>query len=149
MKKILFVCTGNTCRSPMAEGILKDMARKKGIDIDVKSAGVFAFEGDKASQEAIEVLKEEDIDISDHRTKLVTEEMVEGADLVLTMSFSHKDTLLFKYPFSKEKIYSLKEYVFYRQADIQDPYGGGMKAYKETKEELKDVLEKLLEKIQE
>ncbi len=147
MKKILFVCTGNTCRSPMAAAMLEDMAEKKGLDIEVQSAGIFAFAGDRPSNEAIEVLEEENIDISEHRTKLVTKKMLEEVDLVLTMTFSHKETLLFKYPFISGKIYTLKEYVYGVEEDVCDPYGGGLKVYEEVRKELEVLIKKLIEKI--
>lgn len=148
MKKILFVCTGNTCRSPMAAAILKEMAEEKGLDIEVDSAGIFAFAGDRASREAIEVLKDKALDISHHRSKLVTDKLLEEADLVLTMTFSHKETLLFKHPFVSGKIYTLKEYAYDIAEDVHDPYGRRLKAYYEVENELRKVLEKVLDKIE-
>lgn len=147
MKKILFVCTGNTCRSPMAAAILEEMAEEEGVDIEVESAGIFAFAGDRASREAMEVLKDKKIDISHHRSKLVTEKLIEEADLILTMTFSHKETLLFKYPFASGKLFTLKEYAYDRTEDVHDPYGRGLKAYYEVEKELRRVLGKVLEKI--
>ncbi len=148
MKKILFVCTGNTCRSPMAAALLKEMAEEKGLDIEVDSAGIFAFSGDSASREAVEVLRKKQIDISDHRSKLVTDNLLEEADLVLTMTYSHKETLLFKHPFVSRKIYTLKEYAYGLAEDVHDPYGRGLKAYKEVGNELREVLEKVLERME-
>ena len=145
---ILFICTGNTCRSPMAEGFMKDIAEKKGIDVKVSSAGVFAFDGQLVSKEAVEVMKSEGIDISDHRAKTVNKTLLESADLILTMSSSHKRELLRKFDFIKNKVYTLKEYVYGSEEDIQDPFGQGIKAYINAKNEIKKSIIKVVEKIE-
>lgn len=142
---ILFVCTGNTCRSPMAEGLLKDMAGKKRIELNVTSAGIFAFDGQEVSREASYVMKEEGIDISQHRAKIIHRDLLESADLILTMSRSHKRELLGKYDFLKDKVYTLKEYAYKREEDVEDPFGRGIGAYRKAKEEIKKALEELID----
>jgi len=144
---ILFVCTGNTCRSPMAEALLKDMAKKQGIDIEVKSAGLFALDGANASKEAIEALKAEGIDIRDHRASLVHRQLLEEADLILTMSLSHKEALLSKFNFIKDKVYTLKEYAYGKVEDVADPFGGDINVYNSTKEEIKKALEEVVKRL--
>ena len=131
----------------MAAAILKEKAKEKKINIEVDSAGIFAFTGDKASKEAIKVLKEKQIDISKHNSKLVTDELLEEADLVLTMTHSHKETLLLKHPLVAGKIYTLKEYAYGVDNDVYDPYGRGIKAYREVEKELSEALERVLRKI--
>lgn len=137
---ILFICTGNTCRSPMAEGILKDMAKKKGLKLNVTSAGTFAFDGQEVSRDAVHVMREEGIDISQHRSRIVHRDLVESADLIFTMSRSHKGELLKKYDFLKDKVYTLKEYAYGREEDVEDPFGRGTSAYRKAKEEIKKAL---------
>lgn len=143
---ILFVCTGNTCRSPMAQGLLEDMARKKDLDIVVRSAGVFALDGQSVSREAVQVLREEGINISHHRANMIYRDLVEESDLILTMSKSHKEALLSKYDFIEGKVFTLKEYAYGLEEDILDPFGRGIDVYRHTKEEIKDALEEIIYK---
>lgn len=103
---ILFVCTGNTCRSPMAEAIMKS----KWPEESVKSAGVFAGKGEPMASNSEVVLREKNLTL-DHETAQITEEMLEWADLVLTMTDRHKQTLTLQYPNYESKYYTLKEYV--------------------------------------
>lgn len=144
---ILFVCTGNTCRSPMAEGILKDMARKASINLTVKSAGVFAYNGDSASSGAVEAMEEIGIDISHHKATSIHTKLMEEADLILTMGGYHKQTLVSRFPHTESKIFSLKEYIYGINEDIQDPFGQGKIVYNRTRDEIKEDLIKFMEKI--
>ncbi len=103
---ILFVCTGNTCRSPMAEAIMKS----KWPEEKVKSAGVFAGKGEPMAGNSEVVLREKDLTL-DHETSQITEELLEWADLVLAMTDRHKQTLTLQYPNYDNKYFTLKEYV--------------------------------------
>src|SRR5690554_5439383 len=121
MKKILFVCTGNTCRSSMAEGIFKNLLKEaknpmKGIE--VVSAGTAVFTQEPANQKAIKVMEERGIDISSHRSQPIGKELLESADLILTMTQSHREQILRMDPQLKNKVYTLLEF-------IQDKEGQG------------------------
>ncbi|SEM80162.1 low molecular weight protein arginine phosphatase [Lihuaxuella thermophila] len=109
MLRILFVCTGNTCRSPMAEAILRKIAQDEELEIEVRSAGVSAMNGSPASKQALQVLGEKGIRHS-HRSRLIEPELVDWADLILTMTRTHKHFMIHDFPDSMEKVYTLKEY---------------------------------------
>ncbi len=145
MKKILFVCTGNTCRSPMAEAILRNYNLS---DIEVKSAGVYAYGGQTASEYAIKVLNKQNI-AQNHASSPLKEEDIEWATYVLTMTESHKQLIASHYPRAIEKTFTLKEFVNDEPGnrDISDPFGGNEQVYEQTFHELSKWIEKLVEKL--
>ncbi|ASB87007.1 low molecular weight protein arginine phosphatase [Bacillus sonorensis] len=145
---ILFVCTGNTCRSPMAEALFKSAASRKKLDVSVKSAGLFAPENGKASLYAVEALFEKNIALN-HSSAPLSKEKIEWADLVLTMTEQHKFLARQEYPDDQEKIYTLIEYVMGGNGDIADPFGGSLSAYQKTRDELEHLLKELAEKLSE
>lgn len=145
---ILFVCTGNTCRSPMAAALLEDMAKNKGISLDVKSAGIYALDGQRATRGAIEALKYSNINIEDHRANIVHRDLLKEADLILTMARSHKLELISRFGDFHEKIYTLNEYAYGIEKDIADPFGGSINIYRNTKDEIETVLNEIVNKIQ-
>lgn len=144
---ILFVCTGNTCRSPMAAALLEDMAKNKGIGLDVKSAGIYALDGQNATREAMEALKDNNINIEDHRASIVHRDLLNEADLILTMGKSHKSELVSRFGDFDEKIYTLNEYAYGVEKDIADPFGGNINIYRNTKEEIEKALEEIIGKL--
>lgn len=145
MIRVLFVCTGNTCRSPMSEAILKNMDAS---EIEVKSAGVFAANGQAASIYAQQVLSENGIE-HNHRSKSLTQEEIEWATHIFTMTESHKKLIHETYPKAIEKTFTLKEFVRdeIKDRDVTDPYGGTKMTYQETYVELYRLIEHLTEKL--
>ncbi|MBP3040548.1 low molecular weight protein arginine phosphatase [Bacillaceae bacterium Marseille-Q3522] len=142
MYRILFVCTGNTCRSPMAEAILK---HKKSAEMEVRSAGIFVQNGGQLSENTKKVLKNNGIDFT-HTSNSITEELLEWATHILTMTESHKQTLITFFPKAKEKTFTLMGFVRDEtKKDIADPYGGTIKDYEQTYAELTDAIGKMLD----
>jgi protein arginine phosphatase len=144
LQRILFVCTGNTCRSPMAEAILKN----KNLDgVEVRSAGVHAANGSEASAHAQRVLEEKGIE-HHHHSSMLTRDEVNWADLILTMTVSHKTVILQQYPECSKKLFTLKEFSgeTYNH-DVVDPFGGNIAIYQETYQELEKWINKAVEKL--
>lgn len=139
---IYFICTGNTCRSPMAAAIL---AAKKLEGVEVKSAGIYAMPGGVMSTGTTQVLQEENMWMP-HTTSPVTPDDLAWADLILTMTVSHKNGLLQAYPHVADKTFSLKEYALDQDGDVSDPYGGSTAIYRETFKELSKLIDVIVEK---
>jgi protein-tyrosine-phosphatase len=145
LQRILFVCTGNTCRSPMAEAILKN---KNLETIEVKSAGIYAVNGSEASAHAKQVLAGKGID-HDHHGSLLTNQVVDWADLILTMTSSHKLAIQDQYPQSIVKVCTLKEFIGAPPSDhdVIDPYGGSLAMYEKTYRELEALIDRAIERL--
>lgn len=140
MKKIIFVCTGNTCRSPMAEGIFNALAEERKWQARARSAGLFVAEPVVSANSAA-VMREQGIDISGHIPMQITDEIIREADLLLTMTDSHKRQLL-RGGVSPDKVGTLAEFAG-EAGDVPDPYGGSIEVYRSTAREIKRLLEKI------
>lgn len=153
IKKIMFICTGNTCRSAMAEGLLKKMLQDKGItDVEVYSAGLHASTGEYSTDEAIKVMQEQyDVNILNHQSVNVKNTNIKDMDLVLCATHAQLTTLEYMYPEIEHRIFTIKEYAYGPQVedkDIDDPWGYPITVYEKCAKEIYDALEKILENYQ-
>lgn len=144
MQRILFVCTGNTCRSPMAEAILKN---HKLENVEVRSAGVYAVNGSDASAHAKSVLKENNI-LHDHQSRVLSESDIAWATFILTMTASHKEVIIHHFPQAVNKTFTLKEFAGETfDQDVADPFGGNPKHYREAYQEIEQAIGTILRRL--
>ncbi|WP_107923666.1 low molecular weight protein arginine phosphatase [Lysinibacillus parviboronicapiens] len=142
---ILFVCTGNTCRSPMAEVILK---HKQMNNVEVRSAGIYAMPNAEMSAHAQQILAEANMTHQHLATQLSETEM-DWADLILTMTTAHRDTVIANFPYAEGKVFTLKEYTSIGSLEnVVDPYGGNKAIYEETFTELNKLVDNLVKKLE-
>ncbi|NOX97386.1 MAG: low molecular weight protein arginine phosphatase [Nitrospirae bacterium] len=150
-KTILFVCTGNTCRSVMAQGLFHKMLKDRGKkDIKLASAGTGALPGMKPPREVEDVLGEEGIDVSQHEATRLTTDLIEKADLILAMDRCHQQTILEMSSRASEKTFLLEEFISCAGDEfpgIPDPIGESLDTYREIFGKIKRCLEELLKKV--
>ena len=142
--KILFVCTGNTCRSPMAEAIFNHLSLQSGKEHFSSSAGVSVFMPQPLSKKSSVALNKIGINDFHHISHSLDSLDIENCDLVLTMTSSHKFAVKNAFPKHKNKVYTLKEKAYGLDSDIADPYGMEQDVYDSCAQEIKNAIERLL-----
>lgn len=126
---------------------MKRLAEKEKLKVEIQSAGVAAASGTPASVHTAKILRERGVEL-DHASQPVTPELVEWADLILTMTYSHKQVVIRQFPAAQQKVFTLKEYIGeVTDLDVMDPFGGSLEIYRETESELEMALLKLIRKI--
>lgn len=153
MKNIVFICTGNTCRSPMAEYIFKYLAKERGMALDISSAATMAYPGEPMNDNARTALKRLRVPYDEHKSTPVSEFIIRRADLILTMEARHARQLLIDYPSAADKVFTLKGYANNAGAidgtqDIRDPYGQPLDCYIKTAMEIEKAAKDVLERLQ-
>lgn len=147
--KIMFICTGNICRSAMAQALLKKKTKEQNKDIEVYSCGIYAEDGDIPTYEGIEVMKKYGIDLEKHRAVNIINSNIEDMDVILCAAESHKNSVISMYPELKVKVFTMKEYAGYPRSDwnINDPWGYGIDVYTKCAEEIEECINKILNKL--
>ncbi len=129
---VLFVCAGNTCRSPLAQAVFSRKAREAGREIQFLSAGTSAIEGDGASAHAQTVAKEKGLDLDSHVAAMVSARHVAPADVILTMRETQKGEILARFPEAEGKVFVIGEYLNDPGHEVPDPFGKGLDEYRKT-----------------
>ncbi|HIL24025.1 MAG TPA: ribose 5-phosphate isomerase B, partial [Verrucomicrobia bacterium] len=146
MKKILFVCTGNICRSPMAEGFFRELMKEQG-GYEALSAGLGAIDGASPSVHSVTAMQELGIDITDQRSAQITPEMVAESDYIFGLASGHVDNIIRYFPQARERVFLLREFVEALPADrkdIADPIGGDLTIYQVCRNQIKEGIEALI-----
>ncbi len=139
MKKVLFVCTGNTCRSPMAEGIFNKLAEEKNLDVRADSVGLDTTDGLPVSENAVKACEEIGVDISKHTSRCFRDCDLGAYDKICTMSFAHTDRLIdMGVPVGKIEVMTGSD------RGIPDPYGCGLGIYRSSRDIIKRSVDKIL-----
>jgi protein arginine phosphatase len=147
MHSVLFVCTANICRSPMAMGLLQGIVYDTIVDWRIESAGTWAIEGQPAARFTQQVLLTRGIDLRNHRSRLVSNPMMEQFNLILAMESGHKEALKVEFPFASKKIFTVSQMID-QVFDIIDPIGGPLLDFEATARELTQIIQKGFGKIE-
>lgn len=150
MPAVLFVCTANICRSPLAEVLFRDQLAQRGLDgaqWRVESAGTWGEDGFPASRNSCKVAQQYGLDLSQHRSRIVDADLLSQFDLILVMESGHKEALTVEFPMLAERIFLLSEMAGQIQ-NVEDPYGGPLSEYQATAEEMLAWIDQGWERIQ-
>jgi protein-tyrosine-phosphatase len=146
--RILFVCTGNTCRSPLAAAIARRIADERGlVDSVIESAGTSAWDGQPASDGALLVGLERRLDLNEHRSRTITPAIIDAQDLILTMGPHHRDQV--EAMGGGGKTFLLSTYASHGADDrpVGDPFGGDLETYRTTTDELEAAIKKVIDRV--
>lgn len=146
MLSVLFVCTANICRSPMAMGLWQAKVGSSAANWRIESAGTWAPEGEQPAAKTLMILKERGIDLQSHHSRIVTEEMLHSFNLILTMEQGHKEAIRAEFPEIADRVYLLTEMIG-KHYDINDPIGGSLIDFQDTAQEIDRILTAGFEKI--
>lgn len=140
---ILFVCTANQCRSPMAEAIMKDYIKRMDLPTNwiVQSAGTWAENGHPATPAGVKALAQRGLDTSLHQSQAITKDMLNQSDLILTMESGHKEAIQIEFPEFSKKVFMLSE-MSGNEINIEDPIGGTLEDYINTANEIEEWISK-------
>ena len=146
---ITVVCTGNICRSPMGERLLAHAlaADEQFSHIKVLSAGTAAYPGDSASTNSRIAMRKVGLDLTDHRSRPLTSQLLDISDLVLTMTSGHKDIIELQNPGLDVPIYRFREWMDAGSKEVPDPFGGPLEIYLETRDSLAEAIPSILNYI--
>lgn len=144
---ILFVCTGNTCRSPMAAALLRHRVVCEGLGWHVDSAGIYAQPGQSMAPHAMDALIRRHIVVQPHESKPLSAPLVATADLILTMTQGHKLDLLSQFPEAQDKTHTLLAFSRGQDVDLADPFGGNTQLYESCAEALDEALEQVVQRL--
>ena len=147
--KIMFICTGNICRSAMAHKMLEKKAKELNKNVEVYSCGIWAENGDIPTYEGIETMKEYGIDLKTHKATNIRNSNIENMDVILCATNNHKLNVTAMYPKLKDKVFTMKEYCGFLEndLDINDPWGYGLDVYKKCAKEIENCIAIILKKI--
>lgn len=148
MPSLLFVCTANICRSPMAMAIFKSKVKDELTNWRIESAGTWAVEGMPASSNSQQVLADRQIDLSNHLSRPIDVIDLNEFDLILVMEHGHKEAIQIEYPEVSKRVHLLWEMVG-KKKDVHDPYGGRLVDYADTADEIDRILTEGMERIKE
>ena len=144
---LLFVCTANICRSPMAEGLARHYAAQRGWSVRVRSGGTMGLIGKSAAKNAVRALSEVGIDISDHKSKGISDEMVHWADHILVMELAHAVKLRKRHPIlaDSDRVHQLAS--FGGMMEIGDPVGGWRWRFRRSRDEIRRCVETFMDNL--